>query len=66
MASAYPPVDSYKIYIIVNSNSPTPNRVYGLQDTHKSFEGYDEAEQWIREEGEKYQEYTILKTYKML
>ena len=41
-------------------------KITGLHYQLESFENYEQAEQWLRENGKKKKEYTIIKTYKIL
>jgi hypothetical protein len=60
MANEYIAEKTYQVYIIVDSQNSSFSKTYALEDTHKSFPTYDEAEQWIQEEGDRQVNYTII------
>lgn len=67
--AAYPAKVKYKIYVIDNARSGVFRadqlQAYSLHDTGNSFDNENEAENWIFDNGERYYEYVVLKTFKM-
>lgn len=58
-------VKEYKVYKILNTNVfGFTALVHGLGNTFKSFNEYDQAEEWIAKEGAKRKEYVILEVFK--
>lgn len=64
MGNEYIAKKAYQIYIIVDTNAPSTERIYGLHDTHKSFSEYSDAKSWIETEGERHINYTILEVFR--
>ncbi len=54
----------YKVFCLANANAGPHLKVHGFCDANQSFKTNEEAEEWIRNNGEQYEEYIVLKTLK--
>ena len=64
MENEYLAEKKYTIYFIVDNHNSSFRKPFALEDTHKSFHGYDEAERWIQDEGDRQDNYTIFDVFR--
>ena len=64
MTNGYKAEKSYCIYTIVETHVAHFEKIYGLADTNRKFQKYDEAEKWIQEEGKRQINYTIIEIFR--
>ena len=66
MFENYKPIKKYKVFVIVDNTATSFTKTHVLEDANIAFDNYDDAKEWIENNGYRQTDYVIIEVFRKL